>query len=331
MAFNIARGPKDQIETAIAAGKISSGAFVITNDNDDEKGNELVIVERDNEPVVITSRTQEAIQVMGVNLSTEVTDGKTLPAGMNLDDFIKLLVQKRIAATYTAPTISIANNGGQKADTLEAGTTVTVKVKSTFTQKDAGAITNHVIKRGTEEVATNTANTLEHEESFVVVDGGTTWSSTATYAEGAIKNDNFGDASPSGHIAAGSKSTTSNHTITGARKAFYGAVVSLPELTSDNIRALASSKLNPVANDKLTVTIAEGQQHLIVALPSGRTLKQVTYLDLGDKTMLDSFNAAVTKSVAGASDAVAEKDYNVYVYSMSSPAGAAMNFELLLA
>lgn len=330
MAFNIARGPKDQIETAIAEGKIPSGAFVITNDNEDEKGNELVVVERDNTPVVITARTQESINVLGVNLSSEVADGKTLPAGMSLDDFVKLLVQKRIPASYAAPTIAIANNGGQAATTVEAGTSVSIKLKSTFTQKDAGAVTSHVIKRGETEIATGTEAVLTAEETYVVPDGTTTFTSTAAYAEGAVKNDNFGDASPSGHIEAGSK-TSSNYNVVGARKAFYGALVTLPEtVDSAAIRGLAHNKLAPVANDVLTVQIAEGQQHLIVSLPAGRTLKQVTYVDLGDKGMLSKFTSS-TVAVEGASADAGTNNNTVYVYSMSSPAQAAMNFELLLA
>lgn len=330
MALNIARGPKAQIETAIASGKIAEGAFIITNDNENAKGNELVIVERDKSPVVVTSRTQEAIQVMGVNLSSEVADGKTLSAGMSLDDFVKLLVQKRIAATYTAPTIAIANNGGQAAATVEAGTSVTIKLKSTFTQKDAGAVTSHNIYRGAESIASGTDAVLTAEETYVVPDGTTTFKSTAAYDAGAIKNDNFGDASPSGSIAAGSK-TSSNYNIVGARKAFYGALVSLPEtIDSDVVRGLANNKLAPAAGDKLTVQIAEGQQHLIVSLPAGRTLSQVTYVDLGDKGMLSKFTQS-TVAVAGASESAGNNTNNLYVYSMASPAAAAMNFELLLA
>ena len=248
MAFNVARGPKDQIETAIAAGKLPAGTFVITNDAEDEKGNELLIVERDETPVVITSRTQEDIKVMGVTLSSEVADGKTLPAGMNLDDFVRMLVQKRIAATYTAPTIAIANNGGQAAATVEAGTSVTMKLKSTFTQKDAGAVTSHVIKRGTTEIATGTDAVLTAEETYVVPDGTTTFTSTASYDAGAVKKDNFGDESPSGKIEAGSK-TSSNYNVVGARKAFYGALTALPAtMDSAAIRALANNKLAPAAS-----------------------------------------------------------------------------------
>lgn len=327
-SINIGRGPKAEIAQAIADGKIKAGDFVVTND---EKGNELVVIERDNSQLVVKSRTQNDIQVMGVNLSDGVSNGKTIPAGTDLEDFIKQLVQKRIAATYTQPSVKIANNGGQAAATVEAGTSVNISVKSTFTAGNAGAITKHAITRGGTEVATGTEAELTHSETFVIPDGATTLKSTVTYAEGAIKNDNFGDASPNGHIAAGSKSS-SNYTITGARQAFYGAVGAgaLPTIDSAMIRGLANKKLNPAAGEALTVTIAEGQQHLVVSLPSTRTLKQVTYVDLGDKGMLEKFTTS-TVAVAGASADVATDNSNVYVYSMAAPAAAAMNFELLLA
>lgn len=325
---NIGRGPKAQIAQAITDGKLIAGDIVVTNDANG--GNELVLVERDNSAVVVTSRTQADIEVMGVNLSDGVANGKVIPAGTNLEDFIKQLVQKRIAATYTAPSVKIENNGGQKAEVVETGTTVSINVKSTFTAGDAGAITKHAITRGGTEVATGTAATLEYADSYVVPDGATTLKSSVTYAEGAVKNDNFGDASPNGHIAAGTKNS-SNYTITGARKAFYAALTTLPEtMDSAAIRGLAGSTLNPTAGSTITVQIAEGQQHLVVSLPSSRTLKQVTYVDLGDKGMLEKFTTS-TVAVAGASADVATDNSNVYVYSMASPAQAAMNFELLLA
>lgn len=324
---HIGRGPKSEIGNAVTAGKLGSGDLVVTND---ERGNELVLIERDNSQVVIKSRTQNDIQVLGVNLSTEVTDGKTLPAGMDLEEFVKKLVQKRIAAKYTAPTIALANNGGQAAATVEAGSTVSMKLKSTFTQNDAGTITTHSIQRGSDEIANGTSNELTAEESFIVPDGTTSYTSVASYAEGAIKNDNFGDASPSGHIAAGSK-TSSVYNIIGARKAFWGTGTgATPELNSAYIRALSGSMLNPTAGKTFTLTVPEGDQFIVVSLPSSRTLKQVTYVDLGDKGMLDKFVKS-TVAVEGAGGAgVAANNSNTYVYAMAAPAAAAMNFEFLI-
>lgn len=324
---HIGRGPKAAISQAVTDGKLVAGDFVVTND---EKGNELVLIERDNSQLVIKSRTQADIEVMGVNLSDGVSNGKVIPAGTDIDAFVKMLVQKRIAATYKAPTIAIANNGGQAAATVETGSTVSVNVKSTFTKNDAGAITSHVIKLNGTEAASGTDAVLTHAQELVVADGANTFVSTVVYAEGVVKNDNFGDASPNGHIAAGSK-TSSNYIITGARKAFFGTATGvLPTLDSAYIRGLGNEKLAPAAGDALTLTVAEGQQHIIVAVPSTRTVKQITYVDLGDKGMLEKFTKS-TVAVAGASADVATDSANVYVYSMAAPAAAAMNFEFLLA
>lgn len=324
----IGRGPKSAIASAVEAGKLDAGDFIVTNG---ANGEELVLIERDLTPVVIKSRTQNDISVMGVNLSTEVADGKTIPAGTDLDTFIRKLVQKRIAATYSAPSISIANNGGQAATVVEAGETVTIKVKSTFTQNDAGAVTKHAISVGGTESATGTGATLEHEESKVIGDGSTIVKSTVTYEAGAVKKDNFGDDSPSGKIEAGSKSS-SNYTITGARKAFYGSLSgALPTVDSALIRGLANNKLNPASGNVLSLTVAEGDQHIIVSVPSTRTVSQITYVDLGDKGMLSKFTKS-TVAVEGAGGAgVSANQSNTYIYSMASPAAAAMNFDFLLA
>lgn len=323
---HIGRGPKEKITEAVSAKTLIPGDIVITSGN---KGGELVLIERDESQVIVKSRTQSDIQVLGVNLSTEVADGKTLPAGMDLEEFVKKLVQKRIPATYTQPTISIANNGGQAATVVEAGTSVTVNVKSTFTAHDAGAITSHKIKKGAEEVESGTDAQITHQETMTVLDGANIFSSTVTYADGATKNDNFGDPSPSGKIAAGTKNS-SNYTITGARKAFYGTGAGeTPAIDSAFIRALSESVLNPTAGSKINLTVAEGQQFIVVSLPSTRTLKQVTYVDLGDKGMLDKFTKS-TVAVNGASDGVSADNSNVYVYAMAAPAAAAMNFEFLV-
>lgn len=325
---HIGRGPKDEINSAITSGDIEAGDIVVTTGDND---GELILIERDNSQVIIKSRTQSDIEVMGVNLSDGIANGKVIPAGTDLDAFIKQLVQKRIAATYSAPSISISNNGGQAATTVETGTTVNLAVKSTFVQNDAGSLISHSISVNGTEVESGTTNTLTYgDSSYVVKDGNNIAKSTVTYAEGAIKKDNFGDDSPNGHIAAGTK-TSSNFTIVGARKAFYGALTNMIELTSANIRTLPSNKLNPTAGSTINVTIAEGQQYLVVSLPAGRTLKQVTYVDLGDKGMLEKFTTSTVAVGSAAGDTVNTNNNNVYVYSMAAPAAAAMNFELLLA
>lgn len=331
---HIGRGPKDAIAAAIAAGELSKGDLILTTgrSSSDTKGNELLMVDQDDTAKVITPRTQADISVLGVNLSTAIADGKTIPAGTSIDEFIKMLVQKQVPPTYSAPTVSLVNNGGHAAGNVEVGETVSIKLRSTFTKKDAGALTNHQIKRGSTVVSgsTSTSNPLDYTESLIAVSGATTYTSVATYGQGPLKQDNFGQDYPTGRIAAGSK-TSSGFTITGCRKAFWGSKSGdLGTVNSALIRALGSNKLNPAANDVLSLTVAAGQKHIIVALPSGRTLKQVTYVDVGDKSMLSSFTQSTVKVADARGGSNGLVDYKVYVYSMSSPAPSSMNFEFLL-
>ena len=49
-----------------------------------------------------------------------------------MDGLLNLITQKEINATYTKPTVSITNNGGSAAGTVETGTSVTPKFRATF-------------------------------------------------------------------------------------------------------------------------------------------------------------------------------------------------------
>ena len=325
MAMNskIATGKKENIAQAITDGKLTPGTLVITSDT-----NESAFIDAESNVDYLKERLQEDIQVNGVNIGNW-TDGKTIPAGLTIDEFIKQMVQKAIPATYTQPTVTLANNGGAAAGNVEAGTSVTPKLKATFNKNDAGDISTLVIKNGASIVATGNSSTLDYvaESPIVVGDASVSFTAEATYAEGVIKNNNLGEASPDGHIEAGSK-TSSSFTYTGKRKMFYGTGVgATPEITSDLIRGLSGSKLDPANGNKITVNVAVGQQYIVIAYPA--TLKDITtirYEEGNDNSMVANF----TKSTANVADARGGDNglmsYKVYTYAMSVPAPAAMTF-----
>lgn len=121
--------------------------------------------------------------------------------------------------------------------------------------------------------------------------------------------------------------SSSGYSITGQRNAFWGSGVGkLEALTSDVIRKLANKRLNVTSGTKISMKVETGQQNIVFVLPEPRTLTQVIYDDLGDKGMLSSF----TKSTVQVADARGGqnglKNYNCYVYNLSVPAAAPMNF-----
>ena len=91
-----------------------------------------------------------------------------------------------------------------------------------------------------------------------------------------------------------------------------------------------NKRLNVSANNVISVAIATGSQHIIFALPTPRTLTQVSYDDLGDKGMLSAFTSSTVQVADARGGENGLKDYNVYIYNMSTPSAATMNFSFTI-
>lgn len=322
----LALGAKEDIQTAITEETIGPGALVITDNN------EMAFVRDDKTVDFLKETVGEDIQVNGVNIGN-LTDGKTISRDLTLAQFIKQMVQKAIPASYTQPSVSLVNNGGQAAGNVEAGSSVNIKLRANFTKNDAGDLTALKIKKGAEQVATGSSSPVDYSstEALVVGDETVTFTATATYGEGEIKNNNLGEPSPDGHITAGSKNS-SGYSITGKRNAFYGTGVgATPELNSANIRSLTNKKLAPANGNTITINVAAGQQYVIIAYPATlRDITQIKYEETNDIGALSKF----TKTQVQVADARGGEnglmDYKVYSYGMAVPAPAAMTFTVTI-
>ena len=318
-------GRREDIESAKSSGLIDEYDILLLDNG------EVGWLDAEKETVINTPRTQTSIQVNGVT-GLGIANGTTIEAGKSMDEIIKMLVQKTVPATYTKPTVAIANNGGQASGAVESGTSVTPKLRATFTQNDAGALIKLEVLKGGSSVGTGSASPYDYSGSAIVIgDESITFTAKATYGEGAIKNDNLGQPSPNGHIAAGSI-TSSNYTITGQRKAFWGSGTgTVDNATSDQIRKLTNARLNVTAGTNISLKVETGQQYIMFALPSPRTLKQVIYDDLGDKGMLSSFTKTTVQVADARGGSNGLMDYNCYVYNLSVPCSAPMNFTFVIA
>ena len=127
-------GSKANIETAKQEGKIDAYDVLFLDNG------ETGWIDKDGETQLATPRTQTPIVVNGVT-GLGIADKETIPAGKSLEEIVKMLVQKPIPATYVKPTVSLANNGGQGAGAVEAGTSVTPEIRATFNKNDAGDLT----------------------------------------------------------------------------------------------------------------------------------------------------------------------------------------------
>jgi len=318
-------GAKANIETAISSGAVDA-YDVLHLDN-----GEFAWIDKDGNLVMNTPRTQGDIVVNGVT-GLGIANGSTIAAGTSIDDIVKALVQKPIPATYTKPTVSLANNGGQASGNVETGTSITPKLKATFTKNDSAGLTSLVIKQGSNNVVEGTSSPQVYDgEAVVIGDETITFTASADYEAATVKKNNLGQESKENWFDAGT-ATSSAYSITGKRNLFYGTGVGdLPTINSENVRKLSGTKLNPTQGHNWTINVAVGQQYIIFAYPATlRDVNTVEYVEANDKGMASSF----TKSTIDVADARGGENglmsYKVYSYRMAVPAAAAMTFKVTI-
>lgn len=318
-------GSKENIDTAKAAGTIN--AYDVLHLSNGETG----WIDKEGNTVIATPRTQEGIIVNGVT-GLGIADGATIPAGTSLEEFVKMVVQKAIPATYNRPSLAIGNNGGTAAGNIEAGTTITPKLRATFSQNDAGNLTAISIKKGATEVATGTASPLDYtDDAFVIGDETVSFTASATYGDAPVKNNNLGQESKENWFA-GSTATSGSYSFTGKRNLFYGTGVGdVPELSSEVVRGLANKKLAPAAGTSFNINIAVGQQYIIIAYPATlRDLNNVTYVEANDSGMASNFVKSTVDVADARGDGNGVMSYKVYTYAMAVPAAAGMTFKVTI-
>lgn len=318
-------GAKENIDSAKANGSIN--AFDILH----LSNGEIAWIDKDNNTVINTPRTQTDIVVNGVT-GLGITNGSTISAGATIDDIVRMMVQKAIPATYTKPSVSITNNSGTASGNVEAGTTVTPKLKATFTKNDAGALTSIKINNGSADVATGTTSPLTFTgEAYVIGDETISFTASASYGDAPVKTNNLGAESKENWFAAGSVNSSA-YSITGKRNLFYGTGVgAVPTVTSDVVRGLANKKLSPANGTTFTVNVTVGQQYIVIGYPDTlRDLNNVTYVEANDSGMAANF----TKHEISVADARGGENgmtgYKVYTYAMAVPAAAPMTFNVTI-
>lgn len=318
-------GSKENVGAAKANGTLSPNDVLFLDNR------EIGWIAKDGSTVMSTSRTQEAITVNGVT-GLGIADGATISAGTSLDEFVRMVVQKAIPATYTKPSISIANNGGQASGNVEAGTTITPKLRATFNKNDAGDLVSIVVKKNGTEATSAAESPLDYTgEDIVVGDETVTFSASATYGDAPVKNNNLGAESMENWFAGGTVNS-SNYSITGKRNLFYGTGVgAVPEVNSAMIRGLANKKLAPAQGTSFNINVAVGQQYIVFAYPATlRDVNNVTYVEANDSGMASNFEKLVIDVADARGGANGIMNYKVYTYEMAVPAAAAMTFKVTI-
>lgn len=228
-------------------------------------------------PVVLDADNvaiDQSITVLAVTQGA-YADGTTIPAGTPLSTIIKNMLQTRVAATYTQPTLTIATI----SDLIyEYGASATLALTMTWAQNDAGASTQFRYLSNTGELAAlppaypgNSAPPLSF--AFSNLTGPITLSGEVTYGTGPLKFDNMGD--PSGAPIVGGTKITSNTLALVPRHRRYWGLSSNPSIIDAEILQLNSELATSRAQTRNDFTPAS--QYIYIAYPESFGLATIKF------------------------------------------------------
>ena len=197
--------------------------------------------------------------------------GDTIDKDVSMETLIKKLLMKQVPPTYTAPAVSISNNGGSASGSYEIGTSITPNIKATFNKHDAGdLISIQFQKNGTNVGEAGTTNPGTYTEEASVLEATTKFKAVVSYGEGDIKNDNLGQPYETGHITAGSK-TTSEFTFTPYRQGYFvGSTTGTDAVTSATVRSF-TKKNGAYSSGTVKFTVPAGAARVMFLCPMTNT------------------------------------------------------------
>lgn len=196
----------------------------------------------------------------------------------------------------TAPLVALSLD---KANVFEIGETVgAVTISAQVTKKSYPIDEIKINVNGVDVVDNTDTNTIK--------DG-----YTATYSHTVA--DNHTDVLIKATAIAGTTTTEKSTNIKFVRASFYGtdSVNSTAYTTSDEVRALTKS-LTLKSGSKFNISIPTGAKMVVIALPTGLSVKSVKYVEAMNTEVKDIF-AESTVSVEGANAYLAES-YKLLTY-----------------
>ena len=216
----------------------------------------------------------------------------------NTSDISTILGIVDTPPTYTKPTLSISFN----TSTLEHNKSTSVTITPNFKQNDAGSVSKYVLCKNGTEIFNNTTVSAYTDSATINHNGSISYSATATYGDGAIKNTLLGIPYPNTSIKAGSVSASG--TIRAYALSYYG-VINSSTITENDISSL-SSRLS--SSKSYTYTVSLSEQRIIYMYPQSFG----TLTSIKDANNFDYINS-YTRSI------LSYNGVDYYVYILTDP------------
>ena len=175
----------------------------------------------------------------------------------NTSDISTILDIVDTPPTYTKPTLSISFN----TSTLEHNKATSVTITPNFKQNDAGSVSKYALYKNGTEIFNNTTVSAYTDSATINHNGSISYSATATYGDGPIKNTLLGIPYPNTSVKAGSVSASG--TIRAYALSYYG-VINSSTISENDISSL-SSRLS--SSKSYTYTVSLSEQRIVYMYP----------------------------------------------------------------
>lgn len=216
----------------------------------------------------------------------------------NTSDISTILDIVDTPPTYIKPTLSISLNTG----TLEHNKATSVTITPNFKQNDAGSVSKYVLYKNGTEIFNNTTVSAYTDSATINHNGSISYSATATYGDGPIKNTLLGIPYPNTSIKAGSVSASG---IIRAYALSYYGIINSSTITENDISSL-SSRLSSSKSYTYTVNLAE--QRIVYMYPQSFG----TLTSIKDANNFDYINSYTRTTLS-------HNGVDYYVYILTDP------------
>lgn len=216
----------------------------------------------------------------------------------NTSDISTILDIVDTPPTYIKPTLSISLN----TSTLEHNKATSVTITPNFKQNDAGSVSKYVLYKNGTEIFNNTTVSAYTDSATINHNGSISYSATATYGDGPIKNTLLGIPYPNTSIKAGSVSASG---IIRAYALSYYGIINSSTITENDISSL-SSRLSSSKSYTYTVNLAE--QRIVYMYPQSFG----TLTSIKDANNFDYINSYTRTTLS-------HNGVDYYVYILTDP------------
>jgi hypothetical protein len=216
----------------------------------------------------------------------------------NTSDISTILGIVDTPPTYTKPTLAISFN----TSTLEHNKATSVTITPNFKQNDAGSVSKYVLYKNGTEIFNNTTVSAYTDSATISHNGSASYSATATYGDGPIKNTLLGIPYPNTSIKAGSVSASG--TIRAYALSYYG-VISSSTISENDISSL-SSRLS--SSKSYTYTVSLSEQRIVYMYPQSFG----TLTSIKDANNFDYINSYTRSTLS-------YNGVDYYVYILTDP------------